>query len=325
MRNIWKIFLGDVKHLRTNVIAWIIIIGITVVPSLYAWFNIAASWDPYGNTGNLKIAVANEDEGYTGQLLSTELNMGDLVIARLSRNTKMKWTFTTSADAIDGVESGKYYAAVVIPSSFSSDMMSLFSKNVHETKILYYLNEKANAIAPKITDKGAGSIQRGIREEVTKVVADVSLNTLTDLSDQLNNVETDGIAQNFLTNMQNIESGLSTSAATLRAFSSLVDSLDIMLTSTSDLLKTTGTNITDNTKNLSDAASQVPALTSDFSGITDTINTMLAQLSDSYSGLSTQIDGSFDSIGSNVRDSSQSVEGVKNEVSAILTDFTAVR
>ena len=52
MKNIWAIFKGDVKRIRKNVIAMIVIVGITVVHSLYAWFNIAASWNPYENTGD---------------------------------------------------------------------------------------------------------------------------------------------------------------------------------------------------------------------------------------------------------------------------------
>ena len=43
--------------IQKNVIAMIVIMGITVIPTLYAWFNISASWDPYGNTGALKLAV----------------------------------------------------------------------------------------------------------------------------------------------------------------------------------------------------------------------------------------------------------------------------
>ena len=58
MKNIWEIFRRDIKRIKNNVIAMIVIMGITVVPCLYAWFNIAASWDPYKNTGNLKVAVA---------------------------------------------------------------------------------------------------------------------------------------------------------------------------------------------------------------------------------------------------------------------------
>lgn len=83
MRNIWTIFTRDIRKIRTNVIALIVVLGVTVVPCLYAWFYIAASWDPYGNTGNLKVAVASVDEGYTGNLIPLQLNLGDQVLSAL--------------------------------------------------------------------------------------------------------------------------------------------------------------------------------------------------------------------------------------------------
>ena len=95
MKNILKIFIDDVKRIRKNVIAMIVVIGVLVVPCLYAWFNIAASWDPYNNTGNLKVAVASVDEGYTGSLIPLEINVGEQVISALRENTQMDWVFTS--------------------------------------------------------------------------------------------------------------------------------------------------------------------------------------------------------------------------------------
>lgn len=125
MKNIIQIFKNDLLRIHKNVIAMIVIMGITVIPTLYAWFNIAASWDPYGNTGNLKVAVASNDEGYKGELLPVNLNLGDDVISELQGNKQLNWVFTDAKDAKKGVQSGKYYAAIVIPEDFSKDMMSL--------------------------------------------------------------------------------------------------------------------------------------------------------------------------------------------------------
>ena len=86
MKNIFRIFKNDVSRIRSNVIAMIVIMGITVIPTLYAWFNIAASWDPYGNTGNLKIAVASLDEGYDSELINVNLNLGDQILDTLKEN-----------------------------------------------------------------------------------------------------------------------------------------------------------------------------------------------------------------------------------------------
>ena len=119
MRNIFSIFRNDIKKIHNNVIAMVVIMGILVMPTLYAWFNIAASWDPYSNTQGIKIAVASSDKGYTGKLLSIHLNMGDEVLSTLHENEQMDWVFTSAKKAADGVKSGKYYAAIVIPKDFS--------------------------------------------------------------------------------------------------------------------------------------------------------------------------------------------------------------
>ena len=114
MKNIWAIFKGDVNRIRKNVIAMIVIVGITVVPSLYAWFNIAASWNLYENTGCLKVAVAIVDVFYEGDLISVDLNLGEQVISALHENTQLDWIFTTKKKAVNGVKSGKYYEANLV-------------------------------------------------------------------------------------------------------------------------------------------------------------------------------------------------------------------
>ena len=137
MKNIHHIFMGDVSRLKDNVIALIVIMGLSVVPCLYAWFNIAASWDPYGSTDQLKVAVVNSDRGYTGDLIPLKINIGESVTNELRKNTSMHWVFTSNSEAMDGVRSGEYYAAIVIPKTFSNDMMSMFSKSAHPTSISY--------------------------------------------------------------------------------------------------------------------------------------------------------------------------------------------
>ena len=138
MKNIWAIFKGDVNRIRKNVIAVIVIVGVTVVPCLYAWFNIAASWNPYENTGSLKVAVATVDEGYEGDLISVNLNLGEQIISTLHENTQLDWVFTNKKKAVNGVKSGKYYAAIVIPKDFSRNMMSVFTENLQKPQLIYY-------------------------------------------------------------------------------------------------------------------------------------------------------------------------------------------
>ena len=171
MKLIWKIFVRDVRQATRNVIAVIVAMGLVIVPALYAWYNIAASWDPYGNTKALKVAVANVDKGYKSGLMPITINVGETVTSTLRANHDLDWQFVDRAKAIDGVNSGEYYAALIIPKSFSSDMMTLFSPKIKHAKLEYYLNEKINPIAPHITDQGATTVATTIDQTFVKTLA----------------------------------------------------------------------------------------------------------------------------------------------------------
>ncbi len=158
MGNIAKLFRADVRRLVANVMSIIITVGLVVMPSIFAWYNIIACWSVFDNTGNLKVAVANTDEGYQSDLVPLRVNVGDQVISALRANDQIDWVFTDEEDAVDGARSGRYYAAVVIPKDFSRDMLTFYSKDMEHADIIYYTNEKKSAIAPKITDKGADSV-----------------------------------------------------------------------------------------------------------------------------------------------------------------------
>ena len=140
MKTIFRIFLSDIKKIRTNLMAFAVMIGICILPALYAWFNIAANWDPYSNTGNIKVAVANCDNGT--KLASKEINIGNQIVDNLKKNTQMCWTFVDKEQAENGVVTGEYYASVVIPENFSEDLVSVLSGNLESPEIEYYLNEK---------------------------------------------------------------------------------------------------------------------------------------------------------------------------------------
>jgi putative membrane protein len=237
MKTIWTIFLQDLRKIRSNVIALVVVMGITVLPCLYAWFNIAASWNPYGNTGNLKVAVASMDAGYDGTLIPIHLNIGDQVLSALRANTQLDWIFTNEEKAIEGVKSGEYYAAIVIPKDFSANMMSIFSSDVQKAEIQYYANDKENAIAPKVTDKGATGIQKQINEIFIQTAADAVLTafqTVSNLADETGDGE---LTANLIRNLDQISSDLYASANTLHSFSLMTASIQQLLDMTSTFLE----------------------------------------------------------------------------------------
>ena len=189
MRNIISIFLSDCKRIFTNVVAVVIIMGLSVIPCLYAWFNIFSNWAPYEEdaTKNLKVAVASEDEGVS--IKDVELNVGEKVISNLETNKSINWIFLdNSYDAIEGVKRGDYYAAFVIDKNFSNDMISFIGGDVKHPVIKYYENDKKNAIAPKITGKVKTTLQEGINQSFVQTLAKSALSISSELnSDDIKN------------------------------------------------------------------------------------------------------------------------------------------
>ncbi len=171
MKNITWIFKRDLKRLFTNWVAVIVVIGVCIIPSLYAWFNIAANMDPYSNTQGIRIAVVSCDLG-TDNELTGSLNAGDRIVENLKENDALGWTFVDKEEALEGVRAGRYYAAIVIPEDFSESLVSVLSDDIESPEIEYYLNEKKNAIAPKVTDTGATTIQQEVNETFVSVAAE---------------------------------------------------------------------------------------------------------------------------------------------------------
>ena len=161
MKNIIEIFRKDIKEVFRKTNTWIIIVGLIFLPSMYAWPNILSSWDPYGHTNNIKVAVTSEDDGATVD--GKELNLGKSLVEGLKNNKNLDWQFVSNKQqAEDGVRIGDYYASIVVPKNFSQDMTSVSRTEPQRATIEYTVNEKINAISPKITNSGASAIANNI-------------------------------------------------------------------------------------------------------------------------------------------------------------------
>lgn len=172
MRNIWTVFKTDIRTLSKCFFACVVVVAIALLPSLYAWLNIYSNWDPYGNTGGISIAVASLDEGYT-DADGTYENKGDDVVADLREATSINWVIVDTEEAAKGgVESGDYYAAVVIDKQFSRNMYRMLTDWTGKPAITYYENAKKNAVATKITDTAVETLKRSISENYLEVVID---------------------------------------------------------------------------------------------------------------------------------------------------------
>lgn len=168
LKQIFAIYTSDIKNIATNWVALVLIGGLVFLPSLYAWFNIYASWDPYGQTNQMQVAIVNEDIGAT--VRGDEINVGNELIVQLATNKNFDWKFTDRKEAIDKLTVGDYFATVIIPADFSAKLASVLADTPEKAKIEYYVNEKINSIAPKITDKGASGIAEQISSEFIATV-----------------------------------------------------------------------------------------------------------------------------------------------------------
>lgn len=240
MRNIIAILKRDLSRIRGSVVALIVAVGLVIVPTLYAWFNIAGSWDPYGNTGNLKVAVANSDDGYMSDLIPVRVNIGDTVVSALRENDQLDWRFVSESDAVEGVRSGEYYAAVVIPENFSSRMMTVFSSDAEHAEIVYYENQKANAIAPRVTDKAASTVRQQIDETFAKTISDVGLATTSSLLEFMDGDQIAAYAGNLSGTLAGAITTLRDASGSVDEFAGLLQSSTGLLDSTSDLMASAG-------------------------------------------------------------------------------------
>lgn len=192
MRNILAVFKYDIRTLSQHFFAMAVALAICLLPSLYAWLNIYSNWDPYGNTGNISIALASMDKGYIDKN-GKVINKGDEVLDNLREATSINWIFLDSEEAaVEGVYSGEYYAAVVIDEDFSYNMFNMLTEWTGKPSITYYENAKKNAVATKITDTAAESVKTSINEAYLEVIINTVMESANKIAADLENDDPSG-------------------------------------------------------------------------------------------------------------------------------------
>lgn len=236
LRTIWAIFRDDLRRATSSVMAVIVLLGLVALPSLFTWFNVIASWDPFGSTSRLTVAVANTDEGYESDLIPVRINLGDQVVSALRANDDLDWTFTDEQDAVDGTLSGEYYAALVLPADFSRTMLTFYVEGTEPAQIAYYTNEKKNALAPKITGQGADEVSATINEAFTQTLGELALGIVDGLADRLDAPETQAALTRVQARLDTASSGLDQAAATATMLTAMVTAAQPVVQSAGDLV-----------------------------------------------------------------------------------------
>ncbi len=305
MKNIIKVFLNDCKHIGRNVVALVVVMGLAVLPSLYAWFNILSNWDPYGpeSTSNIKVAVAYDDTGIN--ISGMDINISTNIVEALKTNDTIGWVFTDSTDeAIEGVWSGDYYAALIMPADFSKDMVSFLADNMKHPEIIYYTNQKKNAIAPKITDKAKTAVQQQVNATFISTLTEAIMKS-ADVADNIGNKnKADSTLESGSDSMNN--SLIDILIAKFQVINTQVVTFDNVLSALSNIMTTAQTS-----------ADTAKGISPDISGTFEGERAILNELNKTI-GQSSLIDSSlFSTISHDI----DAVSGYMNSISSIYNDM----
>lgn len=312
MKRAFEIFRRDVNRLSHNMVAMIVTIGVCLIPSLYAWFNIAANYDPYANTGNIKIAVANADKGTENEFIG-ELNAGKEIVQNLKENKDLGWKFTNKEKAVEGVKSGKYYAAIVIPEDFSASLVSILSGDMKQPQFEYYLNEKKNAIAPKVTDTGASTIQTQVNEEFIAAAAGTVSKILGQTAEQMG-TQIDQAQENLITKMQTVEKNLEEYQAVLENLNKTIDGSDDLISGTQETLDTLKSAAVSGAKSINQGTDILSSVRNSVGALSVGLSDGLTQGADALSGISS-------AVGTDLGKLNEKVQNVNEKIGNTITSM----
>lgn len=339
MKNIWRVYLSDLRRLTTNVVALSIVMGLCIIPSLYAWFNIMSNWDPYGEaaTSLMKISVYSEDEGI--DLNGIKLVIGDMVTESLETNNTIDWTFADNKEeALELIQSGECYAGIIIPKDFTENMLSIMSGNIVNPRIVYYENSKKNAIATKITGKVKTTVQNEINIKLISTLTEVFANAGDYLSGS--DIEGSDLISGVRSKLNQVSSTLDNYIYMMNTFALLTESASDSIDTTKllfpniDSMASSGSDSLGNLKDSVDISNDiVSSALSLMSTSLDTISGKLDDLSDAVNDLGTNVhivtvtkDFSSDDLGTNVLDTIQRLlESKSPEISDAKSQFEKLK
>ncbi|MBQ9061924.1 MAG: YhgE/Pip domain-containing protein [Eubacterium sp.] len=328
MRNIFKIFIADLNGILTHFFVLVVTLGLCALPALYAWFNIYANWDPYNNTGNIRLAAAINDAGWTDEE-GGSYNLGEEVRKDLEASTAIHWVFVDSDEAAEeGVRSGKYYAAISIDEDFSENMFTAFNEKKSLPQLHYYLNGKKNAVATKVTDTVIGNVQNSINEKYISMTME---QVFGDLQDDVS--ETESVAK---TDLQVFTAKLEHIRGNLNSYGTMIGTLQESNRKLSAILKTSAGKLNESTgyfdsgsEKLSTAAEDITGVKSNFNDFSTNVTAVLkdvqAKINKIADGISAeQLEGDAETVKARINETLPLITDVKEKLDVLLEVVMAI-
>ena len=325
MRTMWAIYRADLRRARRSLIAVVVTFGLIVIPSLFTWFNVAASWDPFGNTRSLRIAIANTDVGYKSDLVPLHINIGDQVVSALRKNDNFDWVIATEDEAIEGTRSGDYYAAIVIPEEFSKDMLTFFDGEVSSAPMTYYVNEKKNGISPKLAGQGAEAVSAQVNQTFARTLAEVALDTASSMGDALSSTTATGAVTKLDNRVQSVAMRLRTAADSADAYAALASSSLTLIDSTTTLVSGVGAAKSSAQSAVGSADSGVTGLTAAATGAIASVSSAIDSSKTELDTLSTSVENVYSTASTSAADASASLRSQAGVLDSHATTYEDIK
>ena len=306
---------NDLTKVSRSVMASCLLLFLILIPLLFTWFNVLASWDPFDNTKHLKIAVASEDDGYTSDLFPIEVNVGEQVLSQLRANDQMDWVITDPAQAEEGTRSGEYYASIILPASFSNDMLTFYADGSEPADITLHTNEKKNALAPTIANKGAQGLSASITETFTRTVGDVSLGLVSSLSDFLDQDDTQAALDRIEARAEGVQNQLRNGARTARTMGQLAESAIPVVESAQRIIDAPLPELPDTARSNS----------ADITGSSEALDGALAATRESYAVVGDRIDALYDTASVSRETRTQTLNTLADNVQLNIDAYEGLR
>ncbi|WP_418748654.1 YhgE/Pip family protein [Faecalibacillus intestinalis] len=204
------------KNILKNHWIQIVLVALILIPSIYTVVFLGSMWDPYGNSGNLPVAVVNKDKAVDYN--DKKLDVGNQLVDKLKDNDSLDFHFVNSKEANKGLKDGDYYMVITIPSNFSKNATTLLDKNPKKMVLNYTTNPGTNYVASKMDDSAIAKIKAEVSASVTKTYAETIFTSIGTMSDGF--AEASDGTQQLSDGMTQLEDGNKTISDNLKVLAS---------------------------------------------------------------------------------------------------------
>lgn len=183
----FRLSILELRRFRGHPVRVAALIAVVLIPLVYGGLYLWFAWDPYGKTGDIPVAVVNDDEGaeYEDDGERTEVNGGDQLVDQLESTDLLEWNFTDADTARTGLEDGDYYFVITIPEDFSEKLVSLAGESPERAEVEFDLNDANGYIAGIMAETVELQLQQQINTAVYVTFAETIFGDLTELGEGL--------------------------------------------------------------------------------------------------------------------------------------------